>query len=170
MIRNAIIVCIGVLTVLCGAHGAAALPSPPFLPGENLRVFVITFGPGDDPWEKWGHNAIEIEELEPMAGRGEEGRYPIVSDRTYNWGVFQFDNSFYWKFVQGKLIYQVRSDPSGPKLIDYYVHDLNRSAYRQELNLSGEQKLALRDELRRLDTDANRNYLYNYYSVNCSTK
>jgi hypothetical protein len=179
MNRFAIIIWIGVVVATLVARRAMAYPPPTTQTGDNLRVFVLTFGPGDDPWEKWGHNAIEIQEIDALRGKrirvvGEpdpDAVFAYHHDRMYNWGVFDFGNLFRFscRFVQGKLIYQVASDPSGP-MLEYYVDTLKRSVYRQELNLSGEQKLALRDELLRLDTDANRHYLYNYYSINCSSK
>ena len=95
----------------------------------------MTFGPGDDPWEKFGHNAVEI--VDPTAPSAED------RDRTYNWGTFNFDNGFYWKFAEGRLMYQMRSDPTAPTL-NYYADVLNRNIIRQELNLSLKQKIDLR--------------------------
>src|SRR5690348_3264523 len=61
--------------------------------GDNLRVYVLTFGPGDDPWEKWGHNAIEIQEVDSnpyvavASAEGTGASAPIITfDRMYNWG------------------------------------------------------------------------------------
>jgi len=129
--------------------------------GSDIRVFILTFGPGDDPWEKFGHNAVEI--VNPTAPSAED------RDRTYNWGTFNFDNGFYWKFAEGRLMYQMRSDPTAPTL-NYYADVLNRNIIRQELNLSLKQKIDLRDLLRKTDTEQNRYYLYDYFRNNCTTK
>ena len=46
--------------------------------GEALRVYLVTFGPGADPWEKFGHDCILIQ----------DPRYSF--DAAYNWGMFSF--------------------------------------------------------------------------------
>ncbi len=130
-------------------------------PQDHLRVFLLTFGPGSDPWEKFGHNAIAI------------------SDRVthesvaYNWGVFDFGEgwsgfcAFAWHFVQGRLVYSMQSEPTGD-MIDEYLQN-NRSIFLQELNLTAAQKLDLQARLIANDTDANRYYLYDYFQKNCAT-
>jgi len=132
-------------------------------PGSELRVFVLTFGPGDDPWEKFGHNAIRV------IDDSVSGDY---HDVAYNWGYFSFENGklyFAWNFVRGRLIYSMMPD-RGPDCIEYYSHALDRSVIQQELNLTPAQKLQLRDALRWTDTDAHRKYRYDYYLDNCSTR
>ena len=48
-------------------------------PGSQLRVWLLTTGPGDAVWERFGHNAIRV--LDTETGR----------DAAYNWGEFDFD-------------------------------------------------------------------------------
>src|SRR5438309_9960995 len=85
-------------TVGFGSIEAQVLPvNPPFAPsatavsnepGANLTVYLLTFGWGDEVWERFGHNAIWIKDRT----RG--------TDMTYNWGMFDFDQPhFIWRFV-----------------------------------------------------------------------
>jgi len=129
-------------------------------PGSELHVYVLTFGPGDDPWEKFGHNAIRV------IDDSVTGDY---HDVAYNWGTFDFDNGFYFRFVQGKLMYAMEPQ-KGPETLEYYKKVLNRSIYQQELNLSPAQKLKLKAALLWTDTNAHRYYRYDYYRDNCSTR
>src|SRR5215831_13467866 len=70
----------------------AAAAEPP--PGDPLTVFVMTFGPGDHPFYKFGHNAIWIHDR--AAG----------TDRVYNFGTFKFDSAWLIpEFLRGRLTY-----------------------------------------------------------------
>src|SRR6476469_9345789 len=71
---------------------APATPTPTASsePGSNLTVYLLTFGWGDEVWEKFGHNAIWIHD----ASTG--------TDTTYNWGMFSFDEPhFLSRFLTG---------------------------------------------------------------------
>src|SRR5580704_6185917 len=48
-------------------------------PGENLEVSLVTYGPGEIYWERFGHDAIELRDTVS----GEE--------INFNYGVFNFD-------------------------------------------------------------------------------
>ncbi len=139
--------------------------------GEHLRVFLVTFGPGDEVWEKFGHNAIWIHDPDAID--------PAAKDIDYNWGVFDFGSGisglfdFIGRFIQGRLLYAMSGyDVHGHTALDTldYYQSVNRSVLLQELDLSAEQKAKLQATLRAQDTDANRHYLYDYYVNNCSTK
>jgi hypothetical protein len=135
--------------------------APTSEPQDHLRVFLLTFGPGSDPWEKFGHNAIEISDTDT----GESV--------AYNWGVFDFGEgwsgfcAFAWHFIQGRLLYSMRSEPTADMLDEYLQND--RSILLQELNLTPEQKQELLARLTANDTEANRYYLYDYFQKNCAT-
>ena len=47
-------------------------------PGSELRVYLMTMGPGEQVWERFGHNAIWIHD---RASR---------PDTAYNYGLFDF--------------------------------------------------------------------------------
>lgn len=128
--------------------------------GGQLRVYLLTMGPGDEVWEQFGHNAIEI--VDP-AEDGDFGHF------VANWGVFDFfEKGFYQRFILGRMLYRMELDKAVPTL-DYY-RQANRSIFRQELNLSPAQKAALKDYLLWNAREENRNYRYDYYRDNCSTR
>ncbi|WP_428938056.1 DUF4105 domain-containing protein [Fontivita pretiosa] len=126
-------------------------------PGSELRVFLLTLGPGDAAWEKFGHNALMIRD--ESAG----------TDVAYNWGIFQFDNWFFVNFIRGKLWYWMEGEDAA-RMIQWYVQAQDRSVWLQELNLSPAQRLALRDFCQWNARPENRRYKYDYYIDNCSTR
>jgi hypothetical protein len=143
-------------------------------PGDALHVYLITLGPGTDPWEKFGHDFIDVEDssgqmIQYVDSRGN----PVPPQMSYNWGVFNFGTGFSgiatfgWHFLQGKLVYSMRSTPT-KEMVHEYVQQ-GRYVSKQELELSGRQKLQLLSRLQENDTDANRYYLYDYFVKNCST-
>ena len=63
-------------------------------PGDELTVSVLTFGPGDHPFFKFGHNAILVHDDVQRA------------DWVYNFGTFGFDSPLLViDFLKGKLKY-----------------------------------------------------------------
>ena len=147
-----------------GGGGAPAGVVPSTLPQANSPgVFLITVGPGDEAWEKFGHVMLEI-------------RDPALSthDVAFNWGIFDFGDGisgqihFFGNFIQGRLLYSMDGWDTAPQL-DLYQR-LDRDICIQELNLSANQRKELWD-LCVLNTEpANRFYRYDYYVDNCSTR
>ena len=126
-------------------------------PGSELRVYLMTMGPGSLVWERFGHNAIWIHDpaLEP--------------DTTYNYGLFDFDQeNFLLRFIRGQMWYWMAGIPAEPYL-KTYIRD-NRSVWLQELALPPAARLQLRDFLRWNERPEHRFYHYDYYEDNCSTR
>jgi len=146
--------------VLCwfGAKSASADPRADRMPvlAQNLRVAVVTFGPGDHPFAKFGHDAIWVELPD---GRG----------AIYNFGTFGGEtSSLLTKFLQGRFNYWLSVSRPAETLHAYKRDD--RSVIIQDLALSQSEKL---DLWRRLEVNArpeNREYLYDYFKDNCSTR
>jgi hypothetical protein len=108
-------------------------------------------------WEKFGHNAIWISDNSREF------------NRAYNYGLFSFQQEgFVTRFLQGRMEYWMRGFDTDPHL-QGYVSD-NRSVWVQELNLSAQQKVELRDFLEWNERPENRFYRYHYYYDNCSTR
>ena len=62
--------------------------------GSELTVYLMTMGPGDEVWEKFGHNALWIHD---------SLRH---TDIAYNWGLFDFSASdFLPRFLKGDMLY-----------------------------------------------------------------
>ena len=125
--------------------------------GDQLTVHLLTMGTGDAVWEKYGHNAIWVRD--PVAG----------TDWVYNYGVFDFNSPGYWgRFIRGDWLYQLAVWPARETLAMYEMD--NRTIVRQELDLTGEQKAELAAFLEWNARPENREYLYDYFRDNCSTR
>jgi hypothetical protein len=123
--------------------------------GSELRVSVLTMGPGDHPFFKFGHNALLVE------GPG--------LATVYNWGTFQFDSpALIPKFLRGRLKYWLSRSSLADTIEDYV--SANRTIVAQELDLSPAQRLALKGFLDENARPQNREYLYDYFWDNCSTR
>jgi hypothetical protein len=140
---------------LLGAPSAARAEA-----GDDLTISVLTFGPGDHPFFKFGHNAILVHNARSRNGR---------ADQVYNFGTFLFDSPLLIPvFLRGKLLDWLSSQSLGGTLAAY--HHENRSIDAQELNLTPAQRLELATALEVNARDENKEYKYDYYRDNCSTR
>ncbi|WP_158885997.1 DUF4105 domain-containing protein [Rhodanobacter sp. L36] len=148
------------LALLCLLALAAVMPAHADVanaPGSDLRVSLITYGPGAIYWERFGHNAIEIRDN--VSGESVD----------FNYGVFDFNESnFFLNFARGRMHYMMDAESSAPEQ-DGYRQD-GRSVTRQQLALSADQAAALRDFLLWNLRPENAGYNYDYYADNCSTR
>lgn len=123
----------------------------------ELSVTLLTFGNGDQVYEKFGHNAIWIHD--PIHG----------TDKVYNYGLFDFNSPGYWgRFIKGTWLYQIGVADMYQTMAEYEY--LNRTVSAQELNLTLEQKLELQQFLDWNARPENAQYLYDYFRDNCSTR
>ncbi len=114
-------------------------------------------GVGAEVWERFGHNAIVVEDRQ----RG--------TAIAYNYGMFSFrQENFILKFIQGRMDYWMGDDPADEELPKY--RRMRRTVWRQELNLTPAERVQLRDFLEWNVRDENRFYHYDYYLDNCSTR
>ena len=135
----------------------AQVDGPPDSAPSEISVYLVTVGPGEQVWERFGHNAIWISD--DAAG----------SNRAYNYGLFSFEQEgFVSKFLQGRMEYWMRGFDTDPHLQEYVSY--NRSVWIQELNLTSQQATELRDFLAWNERPENRFYRYHYYHDNCSTR
>jgi hypothetical protein len=117
----------------------------------------MTFGPGRQVWERFGHNAIWIHD--PAAG----------TDEAYNYGLFDFNQeNFLLRFVRGQMWYWMAGFPA-QRYVAQYERD-NRSVWIQELELPARAKVQLQEFLRWNAEPEHRFYHYDYYRDNCSTR
>lgn len=126
-------------------------------PGANLEVSLITYGPGETYWERFGHDAIEIRDT--VSGEAV----------NFNYGVFDFDESgFLFNFARGRMHYLM--DAAHSEDDERYYVETGRSVTRQRLVFTPEQATALRDYLLWNLRPENVRYDYDYYVTNCSTR
>lgn len=143
-----------VLLGLCWApresRAAAELPPPD-------RVSVLTMGPGEHPFARFGHNALLVEW---------RTRYPA---RVYNYGTFSFDGlEGIRDFMAGNFRYWL-SVSSFPGTLQAYARQ-GRSVVAQELDLTKSELAELGRALELNARPENAAYDYDYYYDNCSTR
>ena len=151
------------VATLIGVSGFAARAQDPttressVTDGDHLRVWLLTAGPGDEVWERYGHNALRV--LDTRTGR----------DVSYNWGIFDFQQvDFLSRFLQGRMLYRMAPFETDA-MVDIYAR-ANREVVQQELDLTAEQKLELFALAEINALPENREYIYQYFSDNCSTR
>jgi hypothetical protein len=130
--------------------------SVPALTADS-RASLLTCGPGDVLYEAFGHTAILI--YDPNLG----------IERVYNYGTFDFNQpNFYLNFTRGNLLYQLAVGRFTNFVRAYSYYD--RSVHEQVLNLTLQQRQRLFEMLEENALPANRDYLYDYFFDNCSTR
>lgn len=147
------------LLVLCCVLGWApnARAGIADAPGSNLEVSLITYGPGETYWERFGHDAIELRDN--VSGEA----------ISFNYGVFDFDESgFLLRFARGRMRYLMDAAPSDVDQRDYV--DVGRSVTRQRLAFTPAQAADLRDFLLWNLRPENVRYQYDYFADNCATR
>jgi hypothetical protein len=122
------------------------------------HVSVLTMGPGDHPFTRFGHNALLLE-------WDREHQQPLV----YNFGTFEFDGiKGVEDFMAGRFRYWLSVTSLEATLSSYAA--ARRSLSAQELELTEDE----RDRLFRALVDnarpEHRYYDYDYYLDNCSTR
>ena len=144
------------LCLLMCLMAAAPVPGNGAEP-ELPQVWLVTYGPGEVYWQRFGHNAIWIRE--PARGL----------DHVFNFGFFDFaQQDFFLRFLQGRMMYFSAAQPAQQEFAAYI--DENRSIRAQRLDLSPEQAAWLTGYLLEEVRPENRDYLYDYYRDNCSTR
>ena len=124
----------------------------------KAELSVITCGPGtEELYASFGHSAFRVQDI------------PNKIDRIYNYGTFNFNTpNFYTKFVQGKLLYQLSAYDFGRFLQGYHLE--NRWVKGQVLDLTPNEVQQVYDYLENNALPQNRDYKYDFFYDNCSTK
>jgi hypothetical protein len=125
---------------------------------RHSEISLLTCSPGtSELYAHFGHSAIRVKDT------------TTNTDIVFNYGVFDFDTpNFYWKFVKGKLKYQLA--------IQYTHHFLQmyasegREVKEEMLLLSEKEKMEVIQYLQWNYKPENRYYLYDFFYNNCSSK
>lgn len=126
-------------------------------PGDELTISVLTFGPGDHPFSKFGHDGLLVEDRK----RG--------TSLVYNYGTYSFHSAWLIpKFLLGKYRYWLSVSPLSGVLASYAAE--NRSVVAQRLALMPAQKRSLAEFLAWNAREENKYYLFDYYRDNCATR
>ncbi|HYQ14411.1 MAG TPA: DUF4105 domain-containing protein [Polyangiaceae bacterium] len=139
------------LALLAPRHAAASEPP--------ARISVLTMGPGDHPFTRFGHNALLLEWSETSQ------RKSLV----YNYGTFEFDGlRGVQDFMAGRFRYWLSVSSLDSTLRSYGA--ARRSLRAQELELSESERAQLFSALADNALPEHRYYDYDYYRDNCSTR
>ena len=125
--------------------------------GIPLRVSLLTFAPGSVYWQRFGHNAVLIENT--VSG----------ANAVYNYGMFDFfQKNFFLNFARGHMLYRLDVDTLDRTLRVYASE--GRWVYRQVLDLDAAQRLRIAEFLDRNAQPEHAEYRYDYFRDNCSTR
>lgn len=126
-------------------------------PGSQLEISLLTFGPGEIYWERFGHNAIRVID------------HAAETDIAYNYGIFDFaEKDFVLNFVRGHMRYRIAANDTASD-IAFYAQE-GRWIVEQKLNLAPMQRAALLAFLETNRQPENAYYRYDYFVDNCSTR
>lgn len=126
-------------------------------PGSELVITLITFGLGQQVFERFGHNALWVHDG------------ALGTDVAYDWGNFDFAQpAFLRRFLTGDTRYAMEAREATTMIETYRL--IGRPITLQRLNLTPAQAVALRDFLRWNALEENKYYRYDYYLDNCSTR
>jgi hypothetical protein len=126
-------------------------------PAANLEIALVTYGPGETYWERFGHDALQVRDT--VSGESV----------NFNYGEFDFDQeNFFLNFARGRMNYMMGAAFSD--IDESYYIETGRSITRQRLALTTAQAGALRDFLLWNLRPENRHYGYDYYIDNCATR
>lgn len=146
-----------VVALLALGVGGAKLPAQAPPPGASVTVSVLTFGPGEEVFERFGHNALRVRQA--TGGL----------DVAFNWGMFSFEQPhFIQRFLTGDTKYWMQGFNSQAFIAEYKAQ--HREVWEQELALTTAQKDSLIKFLDFTQREENRYYRYDYYRDNCSTR
>lgn len=124
---------------------------------STLSVSFITCGPGDEAYSIYGHTALHF------IDRSND------TDVAVNWGIFDFNKpNFVGRFVFGLTDYLMGIYPFEAFLREYEAE--GRWVKEQQLNLTPEEKLRIANAIWENYRPENREYRYNYFYDNCTTR
>lgn len=126
-------------------------------PGDELRISLLTMGPGEHPFTKFGHSAIWVHNA------------LTLRDEIYNYGTFAFDSpTLVLDSVAGTLPYWLSVQSMSGTLRTYSTQ--GRSLLASELELTPSERVRLHAALRENARPEHRYYRYDYYRDNCATR
>ena len=133
------------------------LQAKSFTLSNQAEISVLTCGPANEVYALYGHTAIRVND-------------PVYKvDLAFNYGVFSFDKpNFIYRFAKGEtdyLLYPYKFT----NFFEEYKKE-NRSIYEQVLDLTPKEKQQLFDFLIWNAKEENREYRYNFFFDNCSSR
>lgn len=150
---------ITVLVVLVGQATYAQYQNPVTLSDSAKVNIILVDRDKEELFQVFGHVTIQVSDASQYL------------DRVYSYGAFDFrTEGFYWKFITGRLPYQVVSSTLPYTMMEYGPGYENRSLSRFELNLTKEDKQRIFNLLEENLLPQNKTYQYKFFHDNCSTR
>ncbi len=145
------------IQALCVMTLVMALFVPVHASGQELRVSLLTCEPFDRIYSLYGHTGLRI--TDPIRG------YDIVA----NWGIFNMRQKFFaLRFTLGLTDYSMDIETWDEFAYRYRYYGCG--IYEQVLNLTPEEKQRLLEAVLENYKEENRQYRYNYFFDNCTTR
>ncbi len=147
------------VALTAGVAGAQPRPQPRIVqsPHDSILVSILTMGPGEEVFERFGHQSIRMHDLSTGV------------DIAYNWGMFDFAQPhFLSRFLSGDTKYWMEGIPA-ESVLAYYKRN-SRAVWEQRLTLTTAEKDSLWRFLKWNAKEENKYYRYDYYRDNCATK
>ncbi len=124
---------------------------------DTMEVSLLTCSPGDEVWSLYGHTAIRLNDR--------ANNQDIVA----NYGMFSFSQPYFvLRFVFGRTDYQMGIQ-SYDSFLQIYAY-AGRGVVEQTLNLSRDEKVAIYNAILKNYLPENREYRYNFFYDNCTTR
>ncbi|QKK02606.1 MAG: DUF4105 domain-containing protein [Pseudomonadota bacterium] len=126
------------------------------LPAAGQEAWLVTYGPGKEVWERFGHNALWLRDTERDL------------DHVFSFGYFEIDEpGFHLDFARGRMRYFGSASTPEREFAFYRMRD--RSIAIQRLNLDHRQIRQLHGLLYEAIFPIPQYYDYDYFFHNCST-
>jgi hypothetical protein len=140
-----------VIALLLLLLAPSAVAAPP-------RVELYTMGPSADVFESFGHGALCVVTDE------------LPDGICYNYGTADFRDpiALIWRFLRGHALFWVSREYLKSMIDDYTAED--RTIYRQVIDLPPEAAARLAAGLEYDRQPERRNYFYDHYRDNCTTR
>ena len=125
----------------------------------QTKISVFTCDPGNEIYSLFGHSALRLQN--PVQG------YDLV----VNWGLFEFSENqfdFGYDFAKGRLKYFMGLQSTTNFMEEY--KGSRRGVREQILNLNKEEKFKLITLIENNYKPENRNYKYEFFYDNCSSR
>ena len=126
---------------------------------EKVEISIITCDPGSEVYSLFGHGALRINHIESD------------EDIVVNWGIFEYYEDqfkFGYDFAKGRLNYYMGIQNTMNFLREYRYY--NRGVREQILNLTTGEKKEIIEFVSVNNLPDNRNYKYEFFYDNCSTR
>ncbi|MCG8414353.1 MAG: DUF4105 domain-containing protein [Pseudomonadales bacterium] len=126
---------------------------------SGVHFYLITVDVGDSVWDNFGHTALRVYDENTN------------TDLVYNWGVFDISGGvigFSFNFFKGIMNYRLAT--TAPALEFDLYRSQQRTVWQDRINLTNPQKEILYRRLMWNADEGNREYAYQYYFDNCTTR